>query len=92
MIGRRVYVDYAKDNRDFPCTLLPGDYGADERGIWWAVPPGTELLAGLAKHSVTEHADGTITVAPSIAVSGGDPAGTVNHWHGFLERGAWRTV
>ncbi len=33
-----------------------------------------------------EHADGTITISPSIEIH----AGKCGYWHGFLERGIWR--
>lgn len=70
-----------------PHLLKPGQYGKwAQDGCWYAVPPGTDLLAGLAKHQVTEHDDGTISVAPSILVRGG----ARGSWHGFLERGIWR--
>ena len=35
-------------------------------------------------HVVTEHADGTITASPSLVMPSG--------WHGYLERGIWRSV
>jgi len=46
-------------------------------------PPYT--LGNLSKHTVTEHEDRTISVAPSIKVT--NPQGT--HRHGFLRRGVW---
>lgn len=71
--------------------LRSGQYAKwDRDGNWYAVPPGTDLLAGLAKHRVVEHDDGTITVSPSIEVSSNDPTRAANYWHGFLERGIWR--
>ena len=55
-----------------PHLLKSGQYGRwTYDGNWYAVPPGTDLLAGLAKHEVIEHEDGTITVSPSIEVRGG---------------------
>lgn len=39
----------------------------------------------LVTHSIVEHEDGTITVSPSILVTGGE------EWHGYLERGIWRS-
>lgn len=73
---------------DGPHVLQPGQYGKWARdGNWYAVPPGQPaLLANLARHDVTEHEDGTITVSPSILVQ----AGALGTWHGFLERGIWR--
>lgn len=82
MIGRRV------DDVE-PHLYQPGDYGRCG-DLWMCRPPGPgELLGslgnGTSHHQVTEHADGTITVIPSILIS--------NHtgsWHGYLERGVWR--
>lgn len=71
-----------------PRLLQAGQYGKwTFDGNWYGVPPGTDLLAGLANHEVTEHEDGTITVSPSIAVSDGSGG---QQWHGYLERGQWR--
>ena len=71
-----------------------GDYGksADGSGDWWVrLPggphPGTPIRISSKIHKFTEHEDGTITVSPSMLCSYGD--GT--SWHGFLEKGVWRT-
>lgn len=78
MIGKRVaWLDAME--------LEPGDYCKADDGTWLGVTPN-DLLAGLAKHSVTEHEDGTITASPSIKVVNGQGA----EWHGYLERGVWR--
>ena len=84
MIGRRVN-KLAHEMRD-------GEYGKCEDGNWYAIPPGTDLLAGLAGHQVTEHEDGSITVSPSIEVRGYAPEREINYWHGYLERGVWSEV
>lgn len=55
-------------------------------GKWYGVTPNG-LYAGLGKHDVTEHEDGTITVSPSILTRGHN-----REWHGYLERGVWRDV
>ena len=68
-----------------PHLLKPGEYGKD-KGLWCCVPPGTDLLGNLSRHTVTEHEDGTITVSPSILVKGGN----LGEWHGYLEAGMWR--
>lgn len=71
-----------------PHELEPGEYGKDPvSGIFYAVPPDTDLIANLSGHAVVEHDDGTITVSPSIKVSARDRL-----WHGYLERGVWRQV
>lgn len=72
----------------------PGDYGRAnrslddvrgfERQLWWQVvaPDGSSCCLNPTIHTVTEHGDGTITVHPSIVTS---------TWHGWLERGLWRS-
>ena len=84
MIGKR---------RDFTGSerLQAGEYGRIE-GQWYACTPSGDL-ANLTAHEVAEHEDGTITVSPSILVSTTSPnKGTrVELWHGYLERGVWRS-
>jgi hypothetical protein len=81
IIGRRAHPDAEGRLR-----LAEGDYGKDPRdGNWYGRPPGNHL-GSFANHEVTEHADGTISVSPSILIS--DHRGPV--WHGYLERGVWR--
>jgi hypothetical protein len=46
-------------------------------------------MGSLAKHDVIEHEDGTITVSPSILITGYEGDHQVQ-WHGYLERGRWR--
>jgi hypothetical protein len=68
-----------------------GDYGRSE-GVWYARPPQSDTFhcgpGSLANHDVVEHEDGTITVSPSILVTGHHGV----QWHGYLERGIWREV
>lgn len=89
MTGRRVYPH--EDGDIWP--MQPGDFGFDPRdGSWKGRPPGTTMLANFARHDVTVHEDGTITVSPSILVSRGrQGAPGYREWHGYLERGVWRT-
>lgn len=82
MTGTRIILD--DDDEEGPLCLRPGDY-TFWKGAWYAMPPNTDLHANLAKHEVTLHDDGTITVSPSILVS--DHKST---WHGYLEKGVWR--
>jgi hypothetical protein len=79
MTGRRVYPD-----QEGFLSLAEGEYGQDKNGNWFARPPGG-LTGNLAGHKVEEHADGTITVMPSIKIK--HPSKT---WHGYLERGEWK--
>ncbi len=66
--------------------LEPGDYGKrPANGQWYCCTPNGHL-GNLSRHDVVEHEDGTITVSPSILVSA-----DVELWHGFLERGVWRS-
>lgn len=77
MTGTRTYLC------EFIHQLRAGEY-AKLRDGWHARTPNG-MLANLTNHEVLEHEDGTITVSPSILVTGG---GT---WHGWIERGVWRS-
>lgn len=88
MNGRRVYPD-----AEGRIAFAPGDYGKED-GRWYARPPTNpekHLTGYLDNHQVTEHEDGTITVSPSILITGHERGARVQ-WHGFLERGIWREV
>lgn len=63
----------------------PGAYGTANGKDWFCTTPNG-LFGNLGAHQVQEHEDGTITVNPSILVSGG---GEGKSWHGFLVRGVW---
>jgi hypothetical protein len=65
----------------------PGAYGQVGTG-WLVCLPTGELCSLNAGHTITEHADGTITVSPSILM----PADRGAYWHGYLEAGIWREV
>jgi hypothetical protein len=88
MQGNRVY---AKEGD--PLWLKPGEFGVSPRdGIWYARTPNG-LFGNLAEHEVTENQDGTITVSPSILVTGYDNESNSDiTWHGYLENGLWREV
>ena len=74
------------DGTDWSSDLLPGAYWKHAVGHWVGLTPNN-LTCNLEKHSVVEHEDGTITVSPSILVNGGNQY----TWHGFLEKGVWRS-
>ena len=90
--GRRVYPDAAGQ---LP-KLEPGDYGRYGSGEWYCCAPVDtgdwftnfhgSLGSGTSHHQVAEHEDGTITVSPSILIKRHN-----GEWHGFLERGVWRS-
>jgi hypothetical protein len=93
MQGRRLYCD---DSGDFwldpehsteAGDCQPGDYW--QAGDGWAGKVPNGMRCGLRHHVVTEYPDGTITVAPSILLT--CPGAPEWDWHGFLERGVWRT-
>jgi Family of unknown function (DUF6527) len=87
MVGKR------REEGTKPWELEPGDYcvrvdaETNER-VAWVVTPNGNGPARLDGWDLTEHEDGTITVSPSILAheSGNQP-----YWHGFLERGVWRS-
>lgn len=64
--------------------------GTSNDGPIWLVVLPNGMLGSLAKHEVTEHDDGTITVSPSILTT--SPGQPDWQWHGYLERGVWREV
>lgn len=71
---------------------FPDGYTEDAVCYWryesvWilSLPPGG-VTGNLSRHDVVEHEDGTITVSPSVLITGG--ASKV-HRHGFLRRGVW---
>lgn len=68
-----------------PWDLEAGDYMLQDGYVWVCLPSGSGP-ARLKGWDHTVHEDGTITVTPSI-LDVGHPDG----WHGFLERGVWRS-
>lgn len=74
--GKRVTIE--------PHLYEPGDFGKWE-GIWHGRSPDGRLC-NLGGHEVEDHADGSITVKPSILVKGG---GNDGEWHGYLTVGIW---
>jgi len=74
--------------------LKPGEYGKDEQENWcFAVPDeewidGWGKMGGLDNHTVVEHADGTITVSPSILCGLGEG----RSWHGYLRAGVFEEI
>lgn len=62
-------------------------YGKDKYGYWWISFPDIGV-GGLRNHKIEEHEDGTITVSPSIRISG-HKDGKPMERHGFLVRGRW---
>jgi hypothetical protein len=92
MQGRRLHPTPDPDGDPiFPYEQIkPGDY-FKWRKKWWCSSPNGHI-GGLGNHTIVEHDDGTITVSPSIVISGSDAQGKpVELWHGFLERGVWRS-
>lgn len=71
-----------------PHALNVGEYGLHYCSTDWYARTPNGMLANLSRHDVVEHEDGTITVKPSILVTGGHD----QRWHGYLERGIWRAV
>ncbi len=92
LMGRRVPLD---EDGFFVDIGNPGDYGRINRTIeqvygfenqlYWQVfaPDGSCCALDPAVHEVIEHADGTISVHPSIVTK---------TWHGWLRNGIWTSV
>ena len=82
-----VYPDgYSPSNEPPAGGYWIGAHGRKRR-VWYCTTPNGHVGC-LASHNVTEHEDGTITVSPSILVTHGSD----EVWHGYLERGVWRSV
>lgn len=89
MQGRRLPDGRNEHGQSRP--MAEGDYWRDSDGTWYARPPGCHI-GSLVKHEITEHEDGTITASPSILHLETDGDGKAREvWHGFLERGVWRS-
>ena len=96
MIGKRKDLIRREDGT-YDCHE-PGEYGKDNDGLWYCCAPTPVDSDGFGYHGalgdgsgnrghkVVEHDDGTITVSPSILITRHD-----GQWHGYLERGVWRT-
>lgn len=98
---RVIYDPVARDfdENGHPRQMHPGEYWRDLEGTWHCCTPGAGHFGNLRAHQVTEHPDGTATVAPSIAILIPHPDSTpevplspVMVWHGYLEGGQWREV
>lgn len=65
--------------------VVPGS-NLDKLGKAWLIrcPDGTCGSLAPETHTVTEHDDGTITVAPSLLMPSG--------WHGWLRHGEFASV
>src|SRR6476661_1796324 len=86
MLGKRLpdvaWEDYVGWHEN---ELQPGEYFKLGKSLWACkAPNGDEGTIGL-HHVVVEHEDGTITAMPSLQFETG------KRWHGFLERGVWRS-
>jgi hypothetical protein len=87
--GRRVeWPDDWRESEPGDYVKVPDGEGPrrpDGQPTWYIRDPDGKV-GTLWTHTVTEHEDGTITVSPSILDN--SPGG----WHGYLERGVWRSV
>lgn len=79
MQGKRI------DNDKWPEN--PGEYSKFKQHdgvVFWACMLPDGQMGRLSTHDIVEHEDNTITVSPSILVTG------EKQWHGYLEHGVWR--
>lgn len=88
MNGERLYLVEGEPDFLYRIFKQPGAYGGvvDGDHIHWYATTPNGLGGNLGSHKVVEHEDGTITVSPSILVTGAPD----ESWHGYLERGVWR--
>ena len=89
MQGTRLRKVDGEEDFLFRVSETPGAYGSANGEDWFCTTPNG-LFGNISKHTVTEHDDGTITVSPSILVTSGHNKREPT-WHGFLERGVWRS-
>lgn len=59
----------------------------DENGLWWVCCPGCGLVSVASRHTITEHADGTVSFSPSLLCP---KPGCGTHY--FIERNRIRYV
>jgi len=89
MQGRRLL-----DGTDWNSEWQPGDYSKKDERYWLVCTPNNEMaLIDSTRWKVTEHEDKTVTMSPSILISTINPNTNqyVELWHGFLERGIFRS-
>jgi hypothetical protein len=87
MNGVRLYA--AENAIPADLTMKPGEYVWLPRMKMWQLcaPNGDLCVVSLRTgHTWTEHEDRTLTISPSIQFNAGA------RWHGYLERGVWRTA
>lgn len=86
LMGRRL-----PDNDIADDPFQPGTYGRvlieipDKHWEWRCTTPNNHH-GNLSDHTVIEHEDKTITVEPSILITGGKD-GNKKLWHGWLTKG-----
>lgn len=84
--GKRIY---SESGEEFPRN--PGEYMKQEDGTWLlCLPTGIHGTINDKIWKIEEHEDGAITVSPSISTkaTGADKR---YDWHGFLEKGVFRS-
>jgi len=83
-------LNHAEDRRWWAAS--PAQWASNLTGGVWGIITPDGRYGMLARHTVREHEDGTISVRPgdgssnSILVAGGSEEG---QWHGYIEHGVW---
>ena len=72
-----------------PHQLERGEWTWWDDGYFARCPDGG--VANLKSHKCIIEADGSLTVSPSILITGGSEHSRTQ-WHGFLEKGVWRNA
>jgi hypothetical protein len=81
VIGKRHPDGTALSSNDLGGYCRDGD-------VWVCVTPNGRI-GDLSGHEVVEHADGTISVSPSILVYPDEGGWSRPGWHGYLRCGVW---
>ena len=80
--GKRIK-DYTEIEKDTVCFWF------DEERKWWCIYIPSCGIGNLSAHTVKENDDKTITVTPSILMTG-HKDGLSTKVHGYLTNGIWK--
>jgi hypothetical protein len=88
VIGIRHDQKPGQSEDDWRSSMPEGGYGRSLDRRPFVRPPSWFMACSIEKHAVVDNEDGTMTAAPSILLKCGDGR---PDWHGYLEKGVWRS-